>query len=348
MKENKKLSLYNKPKSSRNQINLNLNLSLINNIEKNISKNKSNKTTKTIRIFHIQKIPRNKSDEMVNNANIINDNIPYYSYLNFNYINKEEEVSDAGEYLEEIYINLLIQERQSGLKPKIGYMNMQKEINEQMRAILVDWIIEVHFQFNLRQETLYMTIWIIDTYLSFHFISRKKLQLLGISCLLISCKSEEIYFPHQNKFIEVTDWAYTKEEMLIMENEILKKLNFNIVFPTSNDFYNILSKLYNFNKKQYYLGKYLIESVLIDYNMIKYSASIISAACIYLVMKYFGISGYQKLYNKYIINQNNPENVIKEAAQEICLLVENLSKSKLTTVKNKYRLNQFENVSEIL
>ena len=65
-------------------------------------------------------------------------------------------------------------------------------------------------------------------------------------------------------------------------------------------------------------------------------------------MKYFGINGYQKLYNKYIINQNNPENVIKEAAQEICLLVENLSKSKLTTVKNKYRLNQFENVSEIL
>jgi cyclin B len=348
LKENKKLTLYNKPKSSRNQINLNLNLSLSNNLEKNINKNKSNKTSKTICIFHIQKIPRNKSDENANNANIIKDNIPYYSYLNFNYINKEEEVSDAGEYLEEIYINLLIQERQSDIKPKIGYMNMQKEINEQMRAILIDWIIEVHFQFNLRQETLYMTIWIIDTYLSFHFISRKKLQLLGISCLLISCKSEEIYFPHQNKFIEVTDWAYTKEEMLIMENEILKKLNFNIVFPTSNDFYNILSKLYNFNKKQYYLGKYLIESVLIDYNMIKYSASIISAACIYLVMKYFGINGYQKLYNKYIINQNNPENVIKEAAQEICLLVENLSKSKLTTVKNKYRLNQFENVSEIL
>jgi cyclin B len=348
LKENKKLTLYNKPKSSRNQINLNLNLSLSNNLEKNINKNKSNKTSKTICIFHIQKIPRNKSDEIANNANIIKDNTPYYSYLNFNYINKEEEVSDAGEYLEEIYINLLIQERQSDIKPKIGYMNMQKEINEQMRAILIDWIIEVHFQFNLRQETLYMTIWIIDTYLSFHFISRKKLQLLGISCLLISCKSEEIYFPHQNKFIEVTDWAYTKEEMLIMENEILKKLNFNIVFPTSNDFYNILSKLYNFNKKQYYLGKYLIESVLIDYNMIKYSASIISAACIYLVMKYFGINGYQKLYNKYITNQNNPENVIKEAAQEICLLVENLSKSKLTTVKNKYRLNQFENVSEIL
>ena len=46
----------------------------------------------------------------------------------------------------------------------MGYMTIQNEINEQMRAILIDWIIEVHFQFNLREETLYMAILIIDTY----------------------------------------------------------------------------------------------------------------------------------------------------------------------------------------
>jgi hypothetical protein len=355
-----KLSLYNKANSSRNQLSLNLNLSSNNdlfNIKNSINKNKSNKTRKAKCIFRIEKIPKINKENNLNNINSIdnknsvknnNNNIPYYSYLRFDFINSQEEVSYAGEYLEEIYFNLLIEENQSEIKPKIGYMNMQKEINEQMRAILVDWIIEVHFQFNLRQETLYMTIWIIDTYLSFHFISRKKLQLLGISCLLISCKSEEIYFPQQNKFIEVTDGAYTKEEMIIMENEILKQLNFNIIFPTSNDFYNILSKLYNFNKKQYFLGKYFIESALIDYHMIKFSPSIISAACVYLVMKYFGINGYQKLYNKYIINEKNPENVIKDAAKEVYILVENLSKSKLTTVKNKYGLNQFDNVSEIL
>ena len=349
----KKLSLYNKPNSTRNQLSLNLNLSSNNSLNSDINKYKSNKTTKTIRIFHIEKVEKMKTGIQSNNINNINninnENIPYYTYLNFDRINNEqEEVSCAGEYLEEIYLNLLIEESNSIIKPKIGYMNMQKEINEQMRAILIDWIIEVHFQFNLRQETLYMTIWIIDTYLSFHFISRKKLQLLGISCLLISCKSEEIYFPHQNKFIEVTDGAYTKDEMIVMENEVLKQLNFNIIFPTSNDFYNILSKLYNFNKKQYFLGKYFIESVLIDYQMIKYSPSVISAACVYLVMKYYGINGYQKLYSKYIINEKSPEDAIKDTAKEIYILVENLSKSKLTTVKNKYGLTQFENVSEIL
>jgi len=349
-KPRKKLSLLNKQNSTRNPISLNLNLSSQldsnNNINKNININKSNNT---IKIFRIDKIPKiNKIINQNNPNDSIIDKKPYYSFLDFNFINDQEKVSYAGEYLEEIYFNLLLEENQSTLKPKIGYMNMQNEINEQMRAILIDWIIEVHFQFNLRQETLYMTIWIIDTYLSFNLVSRKKLQLLGITCLLISCKSQEIYFPHQNKFIEVTDGAYNREEMLKMENEILKKLNFKIVFPTSNDFYNILSKLYNFEKKQYFLGKYFIESVLIDYKMIKYSGSIISAASTYLVMKYFGINGYQKLYSKYVIKEDNPESVIKDTAKEIYLLIENLSKSKYKSVKNKYGLTQFENVSEIL
>ena len=337
--------LYNKPNSTRNPLSLKLTLSSNNNIYKTTNEIKFNKTEKSICIFKIEKDPKNKK-QTNNSLNKNNSNISSQSYLNFVFNNDQERVSYAGDNLEEIYLNLLLEENNSIKKPKIGYMNIQTEINEQMRAILVDWIIEVHFQFNLRQETLYMAIWIIDTYLSFHFISRKKLQLLGISCLLISCKSEEIYFPHQNKFIEVTDGAYTKEEMLKMENEILKKLEFKILFPTSNDFYNILSKLYNFDRKQYFLGKYFLEMTLIDYNMIKYSGSIISAASIYLVMKYFGINGYQKLYSNKIINENNPENTIKDTAKEIYLLMEHLSQSKLKTVKNKYALAQFESVSE--
>ena len=352
IKPKKKLSLYNKPNSTRHPISLNLKLSSHLESNKSINKNINiNKSNNPITIFRIEKTPKVENTSIQNNMNNIcikNVNNSYYSFLDFNFINDQEKVSYAGEYLEEIYLNLLLEENQSTLKPTFGYMNMQNEINEQMRAILIDWIIEVHFQFNLRQETLYMTIWIIDTYLSFNFISRKKLQLLGITCLLISCKSQEIYFPHQNKFIEITDGAYNKEEMLKMENEILKKLNFKIVFPTSNDFYNILSKLYNFEKKQYFLGKYFIESVLIDYKMIKYSGSIISAASIYLVMKYYGINGYQKLYSNFIIKEKDPENIIKDTAKEIYLLMENLAKSKYKSVKNKYGLVQFERVSEIL
>jgi cyclin B len=208
-------------------------------------------------------------------------------------------------------------------------MERQNDINNKMRAILIDWIIDLHRHFDLSQEILYMTISIIDTYLSFHCISRKDLQLLGISCLLISCKFEEKNFPQPIKFVEMTDGAYTKEEMLKMEYDVIKKLNFNIVYPTSNDFYKILSKLFNFNQKQYILGKYFLECILIDYEMIRYSPNITAAACCYLVMKYFGMNGYQTLFNDFIIQEKNPKNLIKDCSKDIHKSILNLSKSSL-------------------
>ena len=368
-KHRKKLALLglNKLNSSRNPQILNLNLPSnidinidindinINNLIKsndisiNINKKETNKKNK-IQIFRIDKVAKIKNENA--NINVIEKEKekekPNYLYLDFNFQNSQENISYAGEYLEEIYMNLLLEESQATTKPKFGYMNTQPEINEIMRAILIDWIIDVHLRFNLRQETLFMTIWLIDTYLSFAFIEQNKLQLLGIACLLISCKSHEIYYPQNNKLIEMTDNAYSKEEMLTMENEILKRLNFFIVCPNPIDFYNILSKMFNFGKKQYYLGNYFIESALINYKILKYSSSVIASSCAYLVMKYYRINGYQKLYNNFIINEKYPENVIKDAAKEIYCLVDNLPKSKFKSVKKKYSFFQFENVEEII
>ena len=371
----KKLALLglNKPNSTRNPQLLNLNLSENIGINIKVNKNNNNNLIKSsdisinankketnkknkIQIFRTDKvipihnqnnnvkiIQRDKSKKKENKTQKSD-----YFFLDFNFQNNQENISYAGEYLEEIYMNLLLEENQSTIKPKYGYMANQPEINEIMRAILIDWIIDVHLRFNLRQDTLFMTIWLIDTYLSFAFIQRDKLQLLGITCLLISGKSHEIYYPQHNKLLEMTDNAYIKEEMLTMENEILKKLNFFIVCPNPIDFYNILSKMFNFEKKQYYLGNYFIEAALVNYPILKYSSSVIASSCAYLVMKYYKIDGYQILYNNFIVNEKCPEDVIKDAAKEIYTLVEILSRSRFKSVKKKFSLTQFENVSEVI
>ena len=374
-KPRKKLALLglNKPNSTRNPQFLNLKLSANTDINKdinkiynnnlikssdiniNINKKETNKKNK-IQVFRIDKIPKIQKEKEKENSNIIQINTEKekekeksnYRYLDFNFQNSQENIAFVGEYLEEIYMNLLLEESDSTIKPKMGYMNNQPEINEIMRAILIDWIIDVHLRFRLRQETLFMTIWLIDTYLSFAFVQREKLQLLGIACLLISCKSHEIYYPQHNKLIDMTDNAYTNEEMLVMENEILKKLNFFVVCPNPIDFYNILSKMFNFEKKQYYLGNYFIESALVNYQILKYSPSVIASSCAYLVMKYYRINGYQKLYNNFIIKEQYPEDVIKDAAKEIYTVVEILSRSRFKSVKKKFSLTQFENVSEVI
>lgn len=76
-----------------------------------------------------------------------------------------------------------------------NYMDSQPEINARMRSILIDWLTEVHSKFELMPETLYLTINIVDRYLSRTFVSRRELQLVGISSMLIACKYEEIWAP---------------------------------------------------------------------------------------------------------------------------------------------------------
>lgn len=75
------------------------------------------------------------------------------------------------------------------------YMVSQANINAKMRTILVDWLIEVHNKFKLMPETLYLTVNILDRYLSMKTVNRRELQLVGISSMLIACKYEEIWAP---------------------------------------------------------------------------------------------------------------------------------------------------------
>lgn len=69
------------------------------------------------------------------------------------------------------------------------------EINAKMRTILADWLVEVHHKFELMPETLYLTINVIDRYLSMETVLRRELQLVGVSAMLIASKYEEIWAP---------------------------------------------------------------------------------------------------------------------------------------------------------
>jgi len=82
---------------------------------------------------------------------------------------------------------------------------VQEDITEKMRSILIDWLIDVHLKFKLEENTLHITVNIIDRFLSNQKINRKKLQLIGVSCMLIACKFEEIYAPEVRDFVYISD-----------------------------------------------------------------------------------------------------------------------------------------------
>lgn len=106
-------------------------------------------------------------------------------------------------------------------------MEIQPDINERMRAILVDWLIEVHYKFELMEETLYLTINLIDRFLAVvtHHVPRKKLQLVGVTALLLACKYEEVSVPVVDDLIVISDKAYTRREVLDMVKTIFLHLD---------------------------------------------------------------------------------------------------------------------------
>ena len=239
------------------------------------------------------------------------------------------------EYNQDIYDYLILDEKNANLKIKSNYMENQIEINKIMRSILIDWIIEVHNRFHFKTKTLFQTVYIIN------------FQLLGIASLLIACKENEIYVPNPQQFIEVTDYAYQKKDLLKMENKIMHVTKFEILIPTAEEFYNIISKTYNFTEKQYELGNYFLDSSLVDYDLLKYQPSTIAVACAYIVMKFYQINGYRELYSSKKTNADSPQRTIKDCARDLCRFVKNLSNSTLLAAKEKYSSVEHGNVAAI-
>jgi cyclin A len=95
-------------------------------------------------------------------------------------------------------------------------MRKQPDINNSMRAILVDWLVEVGEEYKLLPQTLYLTVSYIDRFLSAMSVLRGKLQLVGTACMLLASKFEEIYPPEVSEFVYITDDTYTSKQVLII------------------------------------------------------------------------------------------------------------------------------------
>ena len=259
-------------------------------------------------------------------------------------LNVLNNYSSKNEYLDEIYINLLLDEKKFKNKINPEYFSFQKSINYKMRSILVDWIIEIHFYFKFLKKTLFQTVFIIDAYLSKKNIDKKFLQLLGVASLLISCKENEIIYPSLNKLIQLTDNAFTISELKNMEIKIMKTLNFDILFPTAEEFFEINAKFFNFSDEHMCVGEYFLKCSLIGYNMLKYNQSTIAIACGYIIMKCFNLEGTDLILKN--CNFDIKEKEIKNCAKELCFLIKDLFKSSLGVMKNIYVNNIIAKINE--
>ena len=164
-------------------------------------------------------------------------------------------------------------------------MANQSDINEKMRAILIDWLIEVHLKFKLNPETMYLTVNLIDRFLEKKLVIRQKLQLVGVTAMLLASKYEEIYAPEVRDFVYITDKAYTREQILGMEAQMLNTLDFRISVPTAYVFLARFLKVADADARTQQLATFFVERCQQEYRMLQHMPSRVTAAAVNVALR---------------------------------------------------------------
>ncbi|XP_039022115.1 cyclin-B2-4-like isoform X2 [Hibiscus syriacus] len=220
-----------------------------------------------------------------------------------------------------------------------NYMELQYDINQRMRAILIDWLIEVHYKFELMEETLFLTVNLIDRFLAIKQIARKKLQLVGVTAMLLACKYEEVSVPVIEDLILISDKAYTRKEVLDMEKLMTNVLQFNLSVPTPYVFMRRFLKAAQSNKKLELLSYFLIELCLVEYEMLKFPPSLLAAAAIFTAQcRISGCKHWSKTSEWYT---SYSEEQLMECSRMMIGFHQKAGTGKLTGVQRKYSTSKY-------
>merc|ERR1719391_610082 len=253
------------------------------------------------------------------------------------------DIFSAPEYAEDIYAYL----RQSEQKtmPKHNYMSKQPDINQGMRTILVDWLVEVGEEYKLQTETLYLAVSYIDRFLSYMSVQRAKLQLVGTACMFIASKYEEIYPPDVGEFVYITDDTYNKRQVLRMEHLVLKVLGFDLSPPTSHLFVSQLGQMSNTDEKTQHLAMYLNElSLMSGENFLRYTPSHVAAASLALARHCMG----QEAWPENVAIQSSINVVdLQECMLALHAVYIQAESCPQQAVREKYKSSKYHSVSEL-
>ncbi|XWS15158.1 hypothetical protein CRYUN_Cryun35bG0070300 [Craigia yunnanensis] len=235
-------------------------------------------------------------------------------------------------------------------RPSTDFMErIQKDINSNMRAILIDWLVEL-YEYRLVPDTLYLTVNYIDRYLSGNIMNRQRLQLLGVACMMISAKYEEICAPQVEEFCYITDNTYFKEEVLEMESSVLNYLKFEMTAPTTKCFLRrFVRSAQGINEvpsmQLECMANYIAELSLVEYSMLCYAPSLIAASAIFLAK--FILIPSKRPWNSTLQHYTlyKPSDLC-DCVKDLHRLCSNNNNSTLPAIREKYNQHKYKCVAK--
>jgi G2/mitotic-specific cyclin 3/4 len=201
---------------------------------------------------------------------------------------KNEEAQEQDQYISMITdygveIFEYMRSLEEKLKPNASYMNKQPDLNWSMRKELIGWLVQVHSEFNLLPEILFLAVNCLDRFLACTTVDSNKLQLVGATALFVASKYEsrcllyEKRFLSIKNFVHVADGAYTVDELLEADRLMLEKLEFDLEWPGPMSFLRHISRADDDHLKTRTLSEYFLDITVMDERFVDYVPSFLSA-----------------------------------------------------------------------
>ena len=184
-------------------------------------------------------------------------------------------------YAEEILQHLIKSEANFQSNP-LYMTDVQTDINDKMRAVLVDWLREVCDQFGFVVDTFFLTVSLVDRYLSRRTVCRSDLQLVGVAACLIAAKYEEMAPPSTDEFLYISANTYTSDELLKMERSILRVVDYQCTVPTAVSCLPLWLRMCHSSPQKTSMAHCLAEASAVSVSMLNYTPSMIASSCIHL------------------------------------------------------------------
>uniref|UniRef100_A0A3B3U6H1 G2/mitotic-specific cyclin-B2 n=1 Tax=Poecilia latipinna TaxID=48699 RepID=A0A3B3U6H1_9TELE len=245
------------------------------------------------------------------------------------------------EYAKDIFDYLKKREEKFVLS---NYMDKQPYLSPDMRAILIDWLVEVQENFELFHETLYLAVKLTDHYLSKVPIHRDLLQLVGSTALLIACKFEERCPPPVEDFLYICDDAYKRPELISIEANILKTLSFDINIPIPYRFLRRYARCLNVGMDTLTLARFFCEMSLMEIDFVEERGSRLASACLLMALVTKNLGGWcpiLQFHSGYQVSD------LKPVVRKLHSILQAPSDDNLKTIRNKYSHKVFFEVASL-
>ncbi|EDV98933.1 GH13591 [Drosophila grimshawi] len=166
------------------------------------------------------------------------------------------------------------------------YMPQQIHLTRMMRSGLINWMILVQLKLQLKPETPYLAVRLVDLYLSQKLIGKEKFQLLVFAAFLIAWKYQNYQLNLIKEFVKIGAGWHNRDELIQMELGILCTIRNGLGMPLSYTYLQLCAGVVH--ETTLILAQYILELSLTDYEMIGCSGSQLASAALFMALRMHG------------------------------------------------------------